>query len=341
MQFNSLGSSSNFARAGKAAANEMVSAFAASRRNAPNYGKMVQEAANVRTKEKINAWRAETEVAQAGIRAATKVKKTKIDVEADKAVRKSKRFAGAVAAGGKMISQAGSFYADSKDRKKRDVYEGRDLSRYDTDIETNTNALNQIENNINPETGKTYGSDSSSPTPSSTTSNNSGDAGKASAPVVASASTGGGDASDGWARWRRVISAGEGTQGDGGYTTMFGHRKFSDMSKHPNSPMATPWGTQSEAAGKYQFMKPTWDRAQAALNLPDFSRDSQEKAGQWLAQQRGLDFNTRITDFDTFKTEITKIAPEWASMPSAAKGGKSHYGQGAISFDEAWRIYNQ
>ena len=43
--FNSIGRSSNFAQAGKSAADETVRAFAASRRNAPKYGELAQKAA--------------------------------------------------------------------------------------------------------------------------------------------------------------------------------------------------------------------------------------------------------------------------------------------------------
>ena len=122
---------------------------------------------------------------------------------------------------------------------------------------------------------------------------------------------------------------------------MFGGRQFTDMSRHPNSPMATGWGTQSEAAGKYQFMKPTWDMAKNALGLKDFSRESQEKAGRYLTQQRGVNPDQVITTREEFVKAMDKLAPEWASLPASYKGGKSHYGQPSKNTDELWKIYQQ
>jgi hypothetical protein len=60
------------------------------------------------------------------------------------------------------------------------------------------------------------------------------------------------------------------------------------MKDEPNIGAPTPWGTSSEAAGAYQFMKPTWDGAKQALGLPDFSPESQEKAGRYLTKGRGV-----------------------------------------------------
>ncbi len=64
-----------------------------------------------------------------------------------------------------------------------------------------------------------------------------------------------------------------------------GGSKFSDLSRHPNIAEPTRDGRQSTAAGKYQFVKATWDRAARALGLKDFSPESQDKAAWWLARQ--------------------------------------------------------
>lgn len=64
-----------------------------------------------------------------------------------------------------------------------------------------------------------------------------------------------------------------------------GGSKFGDLSRHPNIAEPTRDGRQSTAAGKYQFVKGTWDRAARALGLKDFSPESQDKAAWWLAQQ--------------------------------------------------------
>lgn len=72
------------------------------------------------------------------------------------------------------------------------------------------------------------------------------------------------------------------TESGGKYNVLNGGETFTDMSDHPRRVGA---GGTSTAAGKYQFVEATWDRAAAALNLPDFSPASQEKAAWWLAQQ--------------------------------------------------------
>ena len=94
-------------------------------------------------------------------------------------------------------------------------------------------------------------------------------------------------------------------------------------------------------------MSTTWDEAKNALNLPDFSAASQEKAGRFLAERRGVNPDQVYTTKEEFKIAMDKLAPEWASMPYSGKGvngggyGSSYYGQGGISLDEAWNIYNQ
>lgn len=72
------------------------------------------------------------------------------------------------------------------------------------------------------------------------------------------------------------------------YYTRNGGSKVTDLSDHPGKGYG-PGGTSS-AAGRYQFVYGTWKEAQAALNLPDFSPESQDKAAWWLAER---DFNRR------------------------------------------------
>ena len=123
---------------------------------------------------------------------------------------------------------------------------------------------------------------------------------------------------------------------------MFGGRQFTDMSRHPNNPMNTPWGTPSEAAGAYQFMKGTWDETAGKLGLKDFSVESQEKAGRYLAEgKRGVDLSKRATNLQEFTSIMDKLAPEWASLPASYKGGKSHYGQPSKDLNELWEIYQR
>ncbi|NJL70347.1 MAG: glycoside hydrolase family 104 protein [Candidatus Competibacteraceae bacterium] len=77
-----------------------------------------------------------------------------------------------------------------------------------------------------------------------------------------------------------LLGAVSATESGGAYNVINGGETFSDFSDHPRRRGA---GGTSTAAGKYQFIEDTWDAAARALNLPDFSPASQEKAAWWLA----------------------------------------------------------
>ena len=133
MQFKGIGRSSNFAQAGKSAADETVRAFAASRRNSTDFGKLTQKATNIRSAEKQAAIKAGAQVTKAGIEAQAYVKKNEIKLEGEQARDKGKRKAGALAAGGKLIAAAGQYGGEK--RTKREV--GSEDSYFDTRIEAN------------------------------------------------------------------------------------------------------------------------------------------------------------------------------------------------------------
>ena len=84
MQFNSIGRSSDFSRAGKAAADDLVRIHAANRANAPDMGKIVTDAATRRSKEKVAATKAQSEVARIGIATQGRVKSDRIVKTAEK-----------------------------------------------------------------------------------------------------------------------------------------------------------------------------------------------------------------------------------------------------------------
>ena len=135
-----------------------------------------------------------------------------------------------------------------------------------------------------------------------------------------------------------MLAHAEGTSGSEGYRTMFGHDKF-DVSngwKHPDR-VVTKGGYSSTAAGRYQFLTPTWNEASRALGLSDFSPKNQDKAALWLAKRRGIDASKQISEND-----IYRLGGEWASLeggPRMVKGG-SYGKQAKYSAEKALKLYD-
>ena len=331
--FNSIGRSSNFSQAGKSAADDMVRSFAAARRNSPDYGKLAETAATIRSEEKQAAIKAQTAVTKTGIQAAGEVTAFKTKFKAEQELKGAKRKAGALATAGQMFSTAGSFAGEK--RKKREV--GSEDSWYDERIQQLEDSAAELRKKI-----KNNGSTETTNTTTSTGNTGGNDPGKVTNTTTISGQSSG---SDGWSKMSRVIRYAEGTSGDRGYNTQFTGRQFEDLSRHPRQ-INSSNGLSSDAAGAYQFLSTTWDRAKNALNLPDFSASSQEKAGRYLTEQRGVNPDTVFQTKEEFKAAMDKLAPEWASLPysgvspSGHGRGSSYYGQGGKSLDELWSLYN-
>ena len=115
------------------------------------------------------------------------------------------------------------------------------------------------------------------------------------------------------------------------YNTMFGGGTFDTSKgwKHPDK-VITSGGYSSSAAGRYQFLTPTWELAAKALNLKDFSPESQDKAALYLMKKRGVNPSKPLSERD-----IYKLGGEWASLPG---GG---YGQSRVSAKKALQIYQE
>lgn len=143
--------------------------------------------------------------------------------------------------------------------------------------------------------------------------------------------TGGGEnqtkASYGTKEQRAMLDAIAWAEGGVSYRTMFGGGQFDTSKgwKHPDKVIRSG-GYASAAAGRYQFMPFTWERAAKALGLKDFSPINQDKAAIWLMDKR-LGGNSA----DILKKEgvsnrvLNAFAGEWAAVPVA--GGGSFYGQ--------------
>lgn len=124
-----------------------------------------------------------------------------------------------------------------------------------------------------------------------------------------------------------LISYAEGTQANGYYTT-FGGGRQSSLATHENRRQSfkqTDGKTNtSSAAGRYQFLKGTWDGLAKQYGLKDFSERSQDIGALALIAQNGQ--LERVVAGDV-KGAVSKLGGIWASLPS------STYKQGKKSWD--------
>ena len=122
-----------------------------------------------------------------------------------------------------------------------------------------------------------------------------------------------------------TIRFSEGTWARGedlGYRILFGGSLMASLERHPDRVMVSG-GYASAAAGAYQFMPFTWNRASRALQLAGFGPHVQDQAALFLIELRGA---LPLADQGQFTPELAaRLAPEWASFPTLA--GSSYYGQ--------------
>jgi muramidase (phage lysozyme) len=134
-----------------------------------------------------------------------------------------------------------------------------------------------------------------------------------------------------------TIRYAEGTWANGedrGYWIMFGGGMMSSLDRHPDRVIRTS-GYASAAAGAYQFMPFTWSLASRSLGLTGFGPQVQDQAAIFLIQRRGA---LALADRGQMTPELAaKLAPEWASFPTAA--GASFYGQPVKRFAELRAFY--
>lgn len=142
----------------------------------------------------------------------------------------------------------------------------------------------------------------------------------------------------------RMIRHAEGTAGVNGYRTLFGHKLFSDFSKHPN--VKVPFFNKakgktdySTAAGAYQFLNSTWRRLALKLNLPDFSPECQDKAAiELIREEKALD----DVIAGRLAIAIDKVQNIWASLPDIAGGEKaSNYQQPQKKYADLVSVYQK
>lgn len=72
------------------------------------------------------------------------------------------------------------------------------------------------------------------------------------------------------------------------------------------------------AYGNYQFQKPTWNEAMAALNLDGkTTNENQDAAAKWLIKQQGVNQN------DTPASIVSKLNGRWPSLPGGSQQNTS------------------
>lgn len=128
--------------------------------------------------------------------------------------------------------------------------------------------------------------------------------------------------------FRDVIAYSEGTDKPAfqptrcrGYDVIVGGGLFTDFSKHPRILVYLPrYKIKSSAAGRYQFIRATWDALQRRLKLPDFSPASQDAACDELLRECGATKRLVTGDFDGACKAANGI---WASLPGSPYGQRT------------------
>lgn len=113
-----------------------------------------------------------------------------------------------------------------------------------------------------------------------------------------------------------LIAAAEGVKH--GYSTGFGNTVLGDLKDHPRQSKGFTETTGKKktttAAGRYQFLGPTWDDAAAKLKLTDFGPTSQDMAAVLLLERNGALPAVLKGDYSG---AVKKAGQTWASLPSS------------------------
>lgn len=113
-----------------------------------------------------------------------------------------------------------------------------------------------------------------------------------------------------------IIAKAEGVKH--GYNTMFGNQYIDNLSAHPNIKKSFRQTdgklNTTTAAGRYQFINPTWQSSAKKYGLNDFSPRNQDIAALGLIAGRGALNQVLKGDF---RGAVNKLGGVWASLPSS------------------------
>lgn len=119
-----------------------------------------------------------------------------------------------------------------------------------------------------------------------------------------------------------------GTESAGDYNIMYGGKRFKGYKDHPRQLFTIEKGPnkgrKSSAAGRYQFIRDTWDDQARKLGLKDFSPENQDRAAWNLAQEkygRGLMSALRSGDPRKIAAVGTTLRNQWTSLPGGIEAG--------------------
>ncbi len=110
---------------------------------------------------------------------------------------------------------------------------------------------------------------------------------------------------------------------DDGYNVLVGGKLFSDYSVHPNVLVDLPrYKIKSTAAGRYQFLKRTWDAIVRNYGFKGrFIPEAQDLAAIKLLSECGA---LPLIQAGRIQEAIAKASPIWASLPGAGYGQREH-----------------
>lgn len=110
------------------------------------------------------------------------------------------------------------------------------------------------------------------------------------------------------------------------YNTLYGGKTFSDFSQHPGILMSA-YGKKSTAAGRYQFVFPTYRELRDEEGLfSSFNEEEQDKAALYLIQKRGVTQVMLENAIETgdFNQVWDRLASRWASFPTSKNSRGKH-----------------